>query len=264
MVCYRHPGVETRLSCSECEKPICSDCAIQGPVGQKCPDCARQVGRGRVVNARPARRGGLSALPGVTRSLLLVNIGVFVAGLLPGLESAIFENGALFSARTLAGESYRLFTSAFMHGSPMHILFNMYALYILGPGLERRVGAAPFASLYVGSALAGGTLFALMNGGVAVGASGAIFGLFGAYLVMAYERRDTPLGNAQLRSIVAILAINAVFGFIAPNVAWEGHLGGFIAGVIIAGAWARLEQAPREMVLTGVVVSIAAVIGVMV
>lgn len=235
VVCYRHPKTETRLSCSECEKPICSACAVQGPVGQKCPDCARHTGRGQVVQARPAagpgrglsRRGGLSALPGVTRYLLIANVAVFVAGLVPSLESWIFANGALFSIDALSGESYRLFTSAFMHGSPMHLLFNMYALYILGPGLERRVGSAPFASLYVASALAGGTLFVLMNGGVAVGASGAIFGLFGAYLVMAYERRDTPLGNAQLRNIVAILGLNAVIGFTIPNVAWEGHLGGF-------------------------------------
>ncbi|MBT8201183.1 MAG: rhomboid family intramembrane serine protease [Acidimicrobiia bacterium] len=210
------------------------------------------------------RRSGLGALPGVTRALLMANVAVFVAGLVPSFESLIFENGALFSSLTLSGESYRLFTSAFMHGSPMHLLFNMYALYILGPGLELRVGSAPFASLYVGSALAGGTLFVLMNGGVAVGASGAIFGLFGAYLVIAYERRNTPIGNAQLRSIVAILGLNAAIGFIVPNVAWEGHLGGFLAGVVIAAIWSWRKQTPRDMVLTGVIVAIAAIIGVIV
>jgi membrane associated rhomboid family serine protease len=200
----------------------------------------------------------------VTRVLLVINVAIFVLGLVPSIEEFIFVNGALFSDRALTGESYRLFTSAFLHGGGMHILFNMYALYILGPGLERRVGSAPFASLYVASALAGGTAFALMNGGLAVGASGAIFGLFGAYLVIAFERRDTPMGNAQLRSIVAILALNAVIGFVIPNVAWEGHLGGFLAGAVISAVWSRLRQSPRDMVLTGVVVAIGAILGVMI
>ncbi|HWB71714.1 MAG TPA: rhomboid family intramembrane serine protease, partial [Egibacteraceae bacterium] len=172
--------------------------------------------------------------------ILAVCVGLFAAGLLlPGLGQELFAWGSQRNPLVTAGQWYRLFTSAFLHAGLAHVLFNMWALYLFGPGLERDVGSAPFAALYLSSALAGGAAFYLWGAPVpAVGASGAIFGLFGAWLAAAFRARHTVAGRAGFQQLLMLLGINLALPLVVPGIAWQAHLGGLVAGAAIALAWA--------------------------
>lgn len=272
--CYRHPDRATRLSCTTCDKPICVDCSHDASVGQKCPDCARIDDRTRVVQARSITgRPSFRTTP-VTMTIITVTSGIFFLGLLsPETEIWLLEHFALIRSGTAFAETdaYRIFTVALLHGSLMHLGFNMYALYLFGPRLEQQVGGPAFASLYVAAAGAGGLLSMVLGGaGFSVGASGAIFGLFGAWLFVAWKMRKTPGGRAMFNQLGFLMAINIAMPFINPNIDWLGHLGGFIAGVGIAALWSALAvgrpDARRIRVMIGsavvVAVSILAVLAV--
>ncbi|MFQ5947384.1 MAG: rhomboid family intramembrane serine protease [Acidimicrobiia bacterium] len=239
--CYRHPNRSTRLACSNCGRPICAECSHDAAVGQKCPECAAPQGRARVIQARQVRRLDRRGTP-VTMALLAVNIGVFILGRLdPELGGRFFVEGSMFNPAVAEGEWYRLFTSAFLHANFAHVLFNMYALYLFGPALERRAGSVPFAALYLASALAGSAVYFARGSAVpAVGASGAIFGLFGALLATLYKQRHTAAGRALFNQLAILLLINLSLPFVIRNIAWEAHLGGLVAGIVIAAAWERV------------------------
>jgi membrane associated rhomboid family serine protease len=235
-VCYRHTDRVTYLSCSNCGRSICADCSYEAAVGQRCPDCTRQLGRTRVVRARDTR---------TVTPVVGTIIGIAVVAYLLQRSGSGFT--ALFiqdNDRVATGEIWRLFTAAFLHGSVIHIGFNMYALYLFGPPIERRFGTAPFVALYTASALVGGVTYLYTGGlgGLALGASGAIFGLFGTWFAASYQSRHTPAGAAQFRSLLMLLGINLALPFIAPNlnIAWEAHVGGLVTGVGITLIWMRL------------------------
>lgn len=266
--CYRHPDRETRLACSSCGRPACVDCVHRADVGQKCQECAAPQGRSQVITGEQLRARAARPTP-VTYTILGICVALFAVGMLsPELQSVIFPFGAQVNIAVAQGESYRLFTAAFLHapGSLTHILFNMFALYLFGPQLEREAGSAPFAALYLGSALAGGAVFYFLNAdGVAVGASGAIFGLFGAWLAAALRNRHTPAGQAGLRQLLLLLGINMALPLFVPNIAWEAHLGGLVAGFAIASAWfpsARHTSAALLRTLAGAGVGLAALAAV--
>ncbi len=189
----------------------------------------------------------------------MISVGIYVLGI-GGLEDTLFRNGQLApEAVREDGEWYRLLSSAFLHAGGLHILFNMVALYFLGPSIEREVGALSFTGLYVASALLGSSAYVLLaENRPAVGASGAVFGLFGAWLLSAWKRRHTALGRANLQSIGAILAINLLLPLARPGIAWEAHLGGLIAGFAIAYAWTTVARTPQARVLVTVLVSAVA------
>jgi membrane associated rhomboid family serine protease len=234
--CYRHPDRETRLACSVCERPVCVECVRPAPVGQRCPEHAQ--GAPRVVTAQDIRAGDRRSAP-FSYAVLGVCVAVAVVGLLlPPLQLELFRFGAQINVAVAAGQWWRVFTSAFLHVDLMHLGFNMWALYLFGPPLEREAGSVPFAALYLSSALAGSAAFYLLvPDGQAVGASGAIFGLFGAWLAAAVRTRRTMAGRANLRSLLVLLAINAALPFFVPTIAWQAHLGGMVAGFTIAGTW---------------------------
>jgi len=177
----------------------------------------------------------------VSFSIIAITTAIFVIGYLSGdAERWLFETFALIRPGDtgLEPEVYRIFTVALLHGGLMHILFNMYALWIFGPRLEMQVGSPAFASLYLASAGAGGLMsIAFGTVGFSVGASGAIFGLFGAWMFVAWKMRGSPGGRAMFNQLGILMAINIAIPFISPNVDWLGHLGGFIAGVGIAALW---------------------------
>jgi membrane associated rhomboid family serine protease len=242
--CYRHPDRATRLSCTTCGKPICAECSHDAAVGQKCPDCARTDERTRVVSGRSAvGRPSFQTSP-VSLAIIAATSAIFLIGwLVPGAELWLLEHFALVRSGTVFADpdAYRIFTVALLHGSLMHLLFNMYALYLFGPRLEQQVGGPAFASLYVAAAGAGGLLSMVLGGaGISVGASGAIFGLFGAWLFVAWKMRKTPGGRAMFNQLGFLMAINIAMPFLNPNIDWLGHLGGFIAGVGIAWLWSVL------------------------
>ena len=203
----------------------------QTPVGIRCPECS---GRTRVK--RPAFLMGHE--PYLTMLLILANVGIYAitnpslglngGGLFSGTLNARGTGLTLFGPAVQNGEYYRLVSSAFIHYGPAHIAFNMYALYLLGSALERYAGSFRFGVIYLLSAL-GGSLGALVVSPNAqtAGASGAIFGLMGAMLVLERHRGVSLLGG----SIGGLLVINLIFTFGIPGISIGGHIGGLIAGI---------------------------------
>ncbi len=267
-VCYRHPERATRLSCSNCGRPICADCSIDSAVGQRCPECAAPQGRHRVVQARQALRPSFATAP-VSFTIIAVAGALFLAGSLsPDLRQELLERFAAANWLIAEGDWWRVLTSAFLHGSFTHILFNMYALFVLGPRLEIQVGSLPFGLMYAAAAAGGGAAAYLFGPTVqvAVGASGAIFGLFGAWLFVAYVQRETPAGRAQLNQLLVLLAINLALPLIIPNIDWRAHVGGLVVGLVIAALWRQFAVgrpnavAIRSVIAGGVLVACLALV----
>lgn len=175
----------------------------------------------------------------VTFTLLVVYVVVFGIEQVFGSAAPLTVLGAQINAFVLAGEWWRVLSATMLHAGITHLAFNGYALYVLGPQLERGVGSPAFGALYVAAGLAGGLAFLVgaptQN---AVGASGAIFGLFGAYLAAAWVNRDTPAGRAGLAQLGILLAVNLALPLLVPSIAWQAHLGGLVAGAVIGLSWA--------------------------
>jgi membrane associated rhomboid family serine protease len=227
--CYRHPDRPTRLACARCGRPICADCSIDASVGQRCPTCVREEGTQRVVRATGGRVG-LRALAPATYTIIALTVAGY---LLQAVGIASVGRFGMSPVFVQVGEWWRLLSHALLHGGIWHIAFNMYALYILGPSLERGLGTTRFVTAYVFATVAGGTsiYFLAAPGSFAVGASGAIFGLFGLWFGSAFATRRSVGGDAQFRSVLSLLLINAAISLL-PGISWQGHLGGFVAGVV--------------------------------
>jgi membrane associated rhomboid family serine protease len=254
--CYRHSDRETGVSCANCGRPICYECMIPASVGFRCPECLKQQNAGdsrpRVVTRGDMRTrwsAGTRVIVGapVTRALLIANVAVFALGfLLSGMGVSLPRYGtldgfgALIPALVVLNDEYwRLFTSMFLHAGIFHLLFNMWALYIAGGYLERVIGSVRFVLLYFISGLAGSVLVlaASSPNTVTVGASGAIFGLFGALFTYAYMNRSRDLMAQQLvRSLGFIIVLNLVITFTIPNISWQGHVGGLVGGAALIAA----------------------------
>jgi membrane associated rhomboid family serine protease len=241
MRCYRHPDRETGVSCSECGRPICPDCMTFGPVGIRCPDHSGKA-RGAAKVVQNVQRS-TSRNPGiVTMTLIGINVGIYLLQLAGGAPVTgnggwIFEHGALVMRAIgsngqvvglAEGEWWRLLTAAFLHYGPIHLGLNMLALWWIGRPLEAYLGSVRYLLLYLVSGLAGsaGALIASPNG-ITVGASGAIFGILGAAIVL--ERQGTyVLGGSAL----PLLIVNLAFTFAVPGISIGGHLGGAIGGAL--------------------------------
>jgi membrane associated rhomboid family serine protease len=249
LTCYRHPTRETGVRCARCDRPICPQCMTPASVGFQCPEC---VTEGR-KSVRPAKtmyggrvnRGGLD----VTRVLIAANVVIFVITVASGANvltgqgrSSVYNNFALIPPAVAHGEWWRLFSSMFLHYGVPHIFFNMWALLVIGGPLEGLLGRARFVVVYVLSGIGGGILsfgtgplFAF-----AAGASGAIFGLFGAFYVITRQR------GLQTGGIVGLIVINLVFSFTFSNIDWRGHVGGLVTGAVIAFILAWAPSGPQR------------------
>ena len=245
--CYRHPDRVTGLSCTSCGRPICVECSHDAAVGQKCPECAVTEGRTRVVQARQTTgRPSFQTSP-VSFTIITVTVALFVAGLLsPQIDAWLVEHFALVNepgwppqSPIIEPAASKIFTAALLHGGIMHILFNMYALYLFGPRLEQQVGGPAFGAMYLAAAGAGGMVSYLLGppGQISIGASGAIFGLFGAWLFVAWKMRSSPGGRAMFNQLGVLLAINLALPLFVPNIDWRAHLGGLLGGLLIAWLW---------------------------
>jgi membrane associated rhomboid family serine protease len=266
-VCYRHPDRSTLLSCSRCGRPICFACSTDAAVGQRCPECLREEGTQPVIPTGPRRRSMAASGAPATVTFIGLAVGFYVLGAL-GLEQELLSRFAQINAAVAAGEWWRIYTVVLLHGSITHILFNMWALWVLGPQIERGVGTGPFISLYLASAAVGGSFAYYLGspGDVGVGASGAIFGLFGIWLSWALHRRGTMQGRAILGQLGFLLLINAAIPFIFRNVSWQAHLGGLIAGFVIGEIWSRITgpNAARKRTAAGALVAVLATISVLI
>jgi membrane associated rhomboid family serine protease len=252
--CYRHPDRETWISCQRCGRPICPQCQTQAAVGVQCPECVRE-GHAGMPRQTPgivrALRPGAGTV--VTYALIGLNVLFYaLQWLFPRFELALF-----LWPYTIGSEPWRLITSAFLHSRGtivLHLLFNMYALFIVGPVLESFLGRARFLALYLIGALAGsigyltyvevwvlsaGTLGPQPAG--ALGASGAVFALMGAVLALR-----KPLG-VDLRQLLIVLAINLAFPFFVGGIAWEAHVGGLIVGFLVGTILLRTRRREQRV-----------------
>jgi membrane associated rhomboid family serine protease len=256
--CYRHPGRQTYLSCSRCGRPACPDCLRPAPVGQHCLECIREGNRGTRRAAAPfGGRPGSGAV--VTWALIALNVVFWIA---EWVSVRVVYDLWLVGANVAHGQFYRLISSAFLHEWGIsgfgitHILFNMWALYVLGPPLERLLGHARYLALYLLSALGGAALFYLLAPPYeqALGASGAIFGLFAAYFVVARRLR------VDTRGVVFLIVLNLAITFVIPNVAWQAHVGGLVTGGLLAAAYVYAPRRPRALVQVAATLAVVAVL----
>ncbi|BBY94464.1 rhomboid family intramembrane serine protease [Mycobacterium gallinarum] len=246
--CYRHPDRATYVRCNRCNRYICPECMRDAAVGHQCAECVGE-GAKTVRQARTQFGGVPAATPLVTYVLIGINVVMFV---LQTMSSELERALVLFSPAVADGEWYRLLTSAFLHYGPMHIAFNMWALYVIGPPLEVALGRLRFTSLYLMSALGGSVVVYLLStlNGQTAGASGAVFGLFGATFVIGKKL------NMDTRWVIGLIAINLVITFVVPNISWQGHLGGLVTGAAIATAYAYAPRTNRTAVQGGALVGL--------
>jgi membrane associated rhomboid family serine protease len=225
-------------------------------------DCVRAASKGTRTARTPfgAVASGNTA-PRVTQAIIGLCVAAYVLQRLP--DSNV-TNDFRFTPADAVSEPWRMLTSAFLHSpsSPLHILFNMYALWMVGPYLESQLGRVRFAALYLISALGGSVGYFLLASpwndnqwfGGAVGASGAVFGLFGAFFIVQRRlKRDTG-------PLIAIIAINFAFGFL-PGIAWQAHLGGLVTGLFTAGVLSYAPRANRTMIQSVGLAAIVVLLG---
>ncbi|WP_245616092.1 rhomboid family intramembrane serine protease [Phycicoccus jejuensis] len=246
--CPRHPDRESYVRCQRCGRPACPECQRPAAVGIHCVDCVREA-------SKTVRQGRTTFGGAVTDGRPLVTfwiIGICVAVYLLQTVQPSLTRDIAFAPVVGDTQPWRFITSGFAHGGLTHIAFNMYALFVMGQYLEPMLGRSRYIALYLLSAFGGSVGILLLAskpaGGVvtladeswitaAVGASGAVFGLFGAFLVL--QRR---LGRSAAGMYV-VIGINAAIGFVIPGIAWQAHLGGLITGAVAAAAIGYLGRA---------------------
>lgn len=267
--CYRHPDRETAVRCTRCDRPICPECMVSASVGFQCPDCVRQgSGTGHSATASRPRTlagGTVAADPRlITKILLGINVAVFVVVLankallddLVLLGHAPYHAGAPYEG-VAEGQWYRLVTSMFLHQEVWHIAFNMLGLWWLGGPLEAVLGRVRYLALYLLSGLAGGALtyWLAPQNQPSLGASGAIFGLLGATVVLMRRL------NYDMRPVFTILVLNLVITFNPwGGIAWQAHVGGLVAGVLIGIGMVHAPRERRNLVQFGTCAVVLAVV----
>ena len=276
--CYRHPDRQSFIHCQRCGRTICPQCQTQAAVGVQCPECVRE-GRAEVRASQGGMLGRLiprGDAPVVTYVIMGLCVVLYLG---QWLTAGALTNAWVLNPSLIATEPWRLITSAFLHSTSFipHLLFNLYALFIFGPAIERFLGRARYLALYLIGALGGSVgvvllyqlavvtegasvkwLVGLFQPASALGASGAFFALMGALLVL---RKAMGL---QLTQILIVIVVNVAFGFIARGVAWQAHLGGLAVGAAIAGILlaTRRENQRRTQILgvAGIAVALALIL----
>ncbi|WP_368497886.1 rhomboid family intramembrane serine protease [Herbiconiux sp. A18JL235] len=244
--CYRHPGRQSYVLCQRCARTVCPECQVQAAVGVHCVECAardRQEAP-RVKRGRPAILQNLtgSGAPVVTYAIIAVCVVVFLLQFIPGVTQALqFAGAYVIPATGVSFEPWRMLTAVFVHGSILHLLFNMFTLFVFGSALERLLGRGRYLALYLISGFGGSVAVTLLTNPLqpVVGASGAIFGLMGAYFII-----NRHLGGNSVQLLV-LVALNLAYGFLVPGISWQAHVGGLIAGALVALVYVRTR--PRRL-----------------
>ncbi len=259
--CYRHPDRETNVACSRCERPICPDCMTPSPVGMRCPECAGE----KTKVKRPSYNAGggagsLSETAPATFALIVINVAAFVVQLATGGGATSFDGGGSFTENLAlcgnavgsggpcapppiaeaGGEWWRIISGGFLHGGFFHLGVNMFVLFVLGRLIEPAIGTPRLVAIYFISLIAGsmGAIALSEPFQNTVGASGAIYGLFAATLLIARNR-----GFDQVVMQLGFwLVLNLVITFSVPGISIGGHLGGLVGGVIVALVTLRAER----------------------
>jgi membrane associated rhomboid family serine protease len=254
-VCYRHPDRVAGVRCQRCERAICPSCMRQASVGFQCPDCVAARPQ-KVVTSRHLFQGHDEVVVG--KVIIAINVAAWLLMTVLsrdpyGAGGSVFEKGALFGPLVASGEWWRLFTGAFLHAGILHLGMNMLLLWFLSQELEPALGRARFAVLYVVS-LVGGALGVMVLDPLAptVGASGAVFGLMGALIVLQLRAKQNPWQSG----IGGLVAINLVLTFVIPGISIGGHVGGLLAGAACGAVlqpvrWPQQGATLRTVVAVG-------------
>ncbi|WP_282695053.1 rhomboid family intramembrane serine protease [Streptomyces sp. CC208A] len=258
--CYRHPGTETGIRCTRCEKPICPECMISASVGFQCPDCVRSgSGTGHAAGANQARTlaGGRVRNDDrlITKILIGINVLVYVLVLIGGdrlvaelsLIGRAFDPLLVENVGVADGEWYRLLTATALHQEPWHILFNLIGLWVIGGIVEPELGRSRYALLCLLSGLAGSVLaYAVAAPNQpSLGASGIVYGLIGAWVVLARRRRH------DMRPVALFVALSLLLTFTRPGISWEAHIGGLVAGLLVTYVFVHAPRDRRNLVQYG-------------
>ena len=253
--CYRHPDRQSFVLCQRCMRTICPECQTQAAVGVICPECLSRQATAQTPAqkkaerrwARPRAVTASDSRPLVTYGIIAVTTLAWLIGLIPGVgetvqNALLFWGPALYPELTGTFEPWRLLTASLVHSGFWHIGLNMLALWMMGRSLEPLLGRWRFLTLYLLSALGGAVAVALLSFTTpVVGASGAIFGLFGALIVIGRHI------GANIGGIAIILAINLAIGFIPGfNISWQAHVGGLVVGALVGLIYARTRSVRRR------------------
>jgi membrane associated rhomboid family serine protease len=261
--CYRHPNRETGVRCSNCGRPICPDCMTSTPVGMRCPECARQRTRARGISSATNE-------PVLTYILIGICVAAFIGEVAGGASatgsgfggSRVFEEGALRGSDVANGDYWRVVTAGFLHAGFFHLFFNMFSLWILGSMLEPAIGQVRFALIFFVSLLAGSFGALIVDpSSLTVGASGGIFGLMGAAVVVMRNLGINPLESG----LGLWIGLNLLLTFTVSGISIGGHIGGLIGGVLAAlvlfdlPTSLRVPPAAANLLCAGI--GVAAVVG---
>ncbi len=246
--CYRHPQRPAYIQCQRCERFICPEDMREASVGFQCPDCVA-LGQAAVRQPRTIAGGAISTNVGIVTLVIIgINVAVHLLVILTGGTggSRFFDDGAMLGLAFYEGELHgvadgewwRLITAAFLHGGLLHLAFNMYALYLFGPFVEQTLGRWRYIATYITLAFGSSVwVYLLTDHRVpTVGASGAVFGLFGLALIFLIRTRQNITGMLVLLGINGFISLGA-------GISWQGHLGGFVTGVLLGLVFA---YAPRD------------------
>jgi membrane associated rhomboid family serine protease len=253
--CANHPDRLASAACAHCDRPICTECMLHAPVGWQCPACIAE-GAKKTKVIRPFAASNRTGIVGSTNptpmviTIVVICVVIFFLSDF-GKTSVINRFGMWPYGVHYFHQYYRLFTSIFLHLDLLHIASNMITLLIVGPAVEVMVGKVRFVTLFLLAGIGGNVVAYLIAplDGVSAGASGAIFGVLGAYVVLARLQRK-PLGP-----VLALIVINLVIGF-TGNIEWQAHLGGLLVGSGLAFAYHYASTARQTA--RGVALSVAA------
>jgi membrane associated rhomboid family serine protease len=266
--CVRHPDRPTGLRCTRCDRPACPECLREASVGYQCVDCVAQGNRGvrRPTTVAGADSGGR---PVAVPALVVVNVAIFAWTVVQSGSVAANAVAPLFRAWSLVpglvgdGEWWRVLTSGFLHFGPIHLLFNMLALWIIGRDVETVLGRGRFLAVYFAALLGGSAAVMLVYsaGSQVAGASGAVFGLMGALAVVLRRLRVSP------GPVIGIIALNVAISFVIPAISLIAHLGGLAVGAAATAALvyapARRRNAVQAAALVAIVVLLLAIVSAM-
>ncbi|MFC9434327.1 rhomboid family intramembrane serine protease [Nocardia sp. NPDC057030] len=268
--CVRHPQRPTGLACTRCGRPACPECLRPAAVGQHCVDCLRQEQRDvppvRTVAGAPVAR---ASLPYVTYALIAINVAVFAItaaqakSLVNNRASALFADWVLFPPWVADGQWFRVIGSGFLHYGPIHLLLNMFALYVIGRDGELVLGRLRYLAVYLVSLLGGSAaVMAFSQDSATAGASGAVYGLFGAITVILIRLRQNP------NQMLILIGINVFISFSLPGISLWGHLGGLAAGtlatlgILFLPTWLRAKSQDTARLIGWVAVAAVALVAV--
>lgn len=259
--CYRHPNRQSFILCQRCGRTICPECQTQAAVGVQCPDCVRE-GRASIPRTKPrlvTAFSRTSRVPVVTYSIIAITVVMFGVQFITGGTQGSVTRALMYWGPLTVAEPWRMLTALVLHSGVVHILVNMYSLFIFGPILERMLGRVRFIALYLISGLGGSVAVLLLNPMTPViGASGAIFGLLGAFFIIT--RR---LGGNSVQLLI-VIGINLAIGFVPGfNISWQAHLGGVVVGAAVATVYFLTRRPQQKNVqIAGVVGITAALIAI--